>query len=96
MSVYVLGGFTLGLALIAAYIRVATKRGEAPDLTVAVILMLSALSVTTGIKVIVLCVTADSVKPFTEEDRIYIALGGIALLWVSLMSISSAFQIERD
>jgi hypothetical protein len=96
LSAYVLGGFTLGLLLIAAYIRVATKSGETPDLSVGVILMLSALSVATGIKVIVLCVTADSVEPFTEEDRIYIALGGIALLWVSSMSINSAFQMGRD
>jgi hypothetical protein len=96
MSLYLLGGFTLGLLLVAAYISVALRRDERADLTMAVILILSALSVATGLKVIVLCITADTVEPFGEEDRIYIALGGIALLWVSFMSIAAAFDAEGD
>jgi len=93
---YLLAGFSLGLLLIAAYVRAAVRRDERPELALAIVLMLSALTIASGVKVIVLCVTAATVKPFADEDRVYIALGGIALLWVSLISIQSAFGSRQD
>jgi len=96
MSGYLLAGFVLGIVLIAARIWIGVKEKTRPGLESAVILMVSALSVATGVKVIKICVTADSLKPFADEDRVYIALGGLALIWVSVATIFSALRSKAS
>lgn len=92
MNGYLLVGFILGAILIAVRVALGVKCNRRPGLENAVVLMISALSIATGVKVIKICVTADSLKPFADEDRVYIALGGLALIWVSVGTILAGFK----
>lgn len=92
MNGYLLAGFILGGVLIAVRVGIGIKQKKRPGLETAVILMISALSIATGVKVIKICITADSLRPFADEDRVYIALGGIALIWVSVGTIVAGLR----
>jgi hypothetical protein len=86
MNGYLLAGFVLGVVLIVVYVGTTVKEGK-PRLETAAGLLLSAVGVCTGGKVIKICVVAHSLAPFADEDRVYIALGGVALIWVSCQTI---------
>jgi hypothetical protein len=87
MSGYLLAGFVLGMVLIGVYLWRSARGGGKPRLETAAGLLLSAVGVCTGGKVIKICVVAHSLAPFADEDRVYIALGGLALVWVSCQTI---------
>jgi hypothetical protein len=87
MNGYLLAGFLLGAGLIVAYVSAAARRGSGPRLETAAGLLLSAVGICAGVKVIKICVVAGSLAPFADEDRVYIALGGLALIWVSCQTI---------
>lgn len=87
MSGYLLAGLVLGAVLFAIYVWRSTKARKGLQLEMAAALLLSSISVAAGVKLIEICVTADSLKPFADEDRAYIILGGIALVWVSVQAI---------
>lgn len=96
MNSYLLAGFIIGAALIAIHIAVGIMRKQGPRLEGAVVLMISALSIATGVKVIKICITASSLKPFADEDRVYIALGGLALIWVSVGTILAIMKPDSQ
>lgn len=50
-------------------------------------IFICSVGIATGIKLIGICATRASIKPFATEDRVYIILGGLALIWVSLQAI---------
>lgn len=43
----------------------------------------SAIGFVIGMRILVLCCTKDDLGPFEGDDRIYIVLGGLALVWLS-------------
>jgi hypothetical protein len=45
------------------------------------------VAVPVGIHVVYISTTAHELKPFDTEERVCIALGGIALVWVSIQTI---------
>ena len=90
MSLYLFAGFGLGTILIGAHVGVCWRDRVEPLLTVAMQLMVNGLGFVAGIRVIYLCITAHSLGPFEGDDRIYLAMGGIALIWVSA---SSAYEL---
>jgi hypothetical protein len=49
--------------------------------------VISGVGVGTGLKVLKICITADTLEPFSDGDRTYILLGGLALIWVSVSTI---------
>jgi hypothetical protein len=92
VSGYVLAGLGLGLVLTLAHIIVCIRRGRRPALESAVVLIISAVGLGTAGKVLKICITADDLEPFANKDRVYIFLGGVALLWVSVEAIWNRFR----
>jgi hypothetical protein len=82
---YLVGGLVLGGVLVPTY--VIRRRHDSPKLEVAVTLFISGVAIATGVKLIAVCATASNIKPFGTEDRVYIVIGGLALIWVSVQTI---------
>jgi ribosome biogenesis SPOUT family RNA methylase Rps3 len=81
---FLLVGVGLGVASLIAY---AIKDRSKAKLERGVPLFLSVVALPVGAHVIYLSATAHELKPFDTEERVYIALGGIALIWVSIQTI---------
>ena len=76
MSGYVWAGVALAGLLIGGHIVLCIRAGAKPSLEKSIVLVLSAIGVGTGVKVVKICLTAKTLKPFADENRVYIALGG--------------------
>lgn len=62
-----------------------------PELSQAIGLFLAANGVAAAIRLFVLVYTARSLGALNETDRIYLAVGAIAAMWISLQTIGRAF-----
>lgn len=96
MSVYLASGIGLGVILIAVYVY---RAWPDPDLQVGVQIFIAAVGVSSGVKLFVAAVTtsAADIKPLGNEDRAYIILGAIALVWVSaLFAIRTLVETADD
>jgi hypothetical protein len=94
LSAYVLAGVLIAVVLVAAYVALSLRRATAPPpkLETAVTIVLSATAVASGAKVGVIAVTESDLEPFTGEDRVFIFLGSLALVWVSVAQVWKAFK----
>ena len=93
MSAYLAGGLIFGGALILGHL--AKSRRDA-ELESAGLLLICGVGVSTGLRLIVVCAKYTSLGPFGQEDRVYIILGGIALIWVSARAILNVFERAGD
>lgn len=96
MSVYLAAGLACGVLCVIAYIVAANRRNESPSLETAVVIVISAVGVVVGGKVIYLCVKEQDLGPFGGEDAVYIVLGGLALIWVSIVQIRNGVFGPKD
>ncbi len=84
MNFYLLGGLVLGFLLVLLYVirhrREAKLESETP-------LFLSGVAIPVGVRLIYVTATAHELKPFGTEERVYIVIGGLALIWVSVQTI---------
>jgi hypothetical protein len=98
LSEYVLAGLILAGVIIAGLFGLSLRPNwKPPTLTTAVVVILAAGGVPGGIKVAETSLTAkdDELKPFTDEERTYIFLGGVALVWVSLDTLWTTCRGRR-
>lgn len=93
MSDYLLGGFVIGVVFIVIYV-VRERRSE-PNLGTAAVLLISGIGITTGVRLMVICVTVKKLMPFGEEDRVYIFIGGLAVIWVSVEAIVRTLRAKK-
>ncbi len=84
MHWYLVAGFVLGALLILAH--AVRARGDA-QLERAVVLFLAGVTIPIGGRLIYVATTAKQLHPFDTEERIYIVIGGIAMIWVSAKEI---------
>ena len=77
------------MACTIAYLASARTRARLENV---VVLLVSAVGVATGVKLMVICVTTDDLAPFSDEDRLYIFVGGVALVWVSAQAVYRVFR----
>jgi hypothetical protein len=87
---YLLAGFGLGVLLVLTHVGLSLRDRVEPAMSAAIGLMVSGLGVVTGIRIVIICLTAHSLGPFHGEDQVYLAFGGIAVLWIS---VSSAWKL---
>jgi hypothetical protein len=87
MGSFELVGLLCGLVLVGYEIFAAVRADRRPRLETSVVLLVSALGVCAGVKVFMICLTADALEPFADADRLYIALGGFVMVWVSASTI---------
>jgi hypothetical protein len=96
LSGYILAGVIAGLFLTAVHVVASMRTGRSPNFETAAQLILSGVGVGTGIKVLKICVTADTLRPFSDGDRVYILLGGFALIWISVSTIAKKLTPKED
>jgi hypothetical protein len=96
LSGYVLAGVIAGLLLTAVHIATSVRVGRSPTFETAAQLILSGVGVGIGLKVLKICVTADKLGPFSDGDRVYILLGGFALIWISVSTITKKISLKGD
>jgi hypothetical protein len=94
MSPYLLGGLICGALCSIVNISIAASRKKTPVLSQSIELVISAVGASGGMKICGLVISGKlsaalktSPIPLSEDDLIYIFLGGIALIWVSFESI---------
>ena len=79
-------GTAIGAAILAvAAYEISTRaiRKENSDLRGVIEAGVSAVGFVIGAHIFVICCSHDDLGPFKGDDRIYIALGGIALMWLA-------------
>ena len=92
MNAYLIGGFALAATLVLIHLVSSFKNGDTPKLDSALFLILGAVGVGTGLKVVVLAFTSEAIEPLSEDDRTYLVIGGFATIWVSILAISKSLR----
>jgi hypothetical protein len=92
VSGYVLAGLVLGAILVLVHIARCRGARVTPRLERGVELILYGQAVAAGIRLSVLAATQKHFKPLSDEDRVYLVIGGLALIWVSVSSIAREFK----
>lgn len=77
--------------MILYVLAAAGAEGKRPDLGKAVALFLAANGITASIRLFALVLTAESLGALNQADRVYVAIGGIAALWLSMETIVRIF-----
>jgi hypothetical protein len=92
LASYLFWGCVIGAILIVLYVLVAAgATHRRPDLGQAIGLLLAANGITAAIRLFMLVFTARSLGALTQTDRIYLVVGAIAALWLSLETIGRIF-----
>lgn len=97
MSTYTLVGVVAGLLLtmLDVVFCVVRKRNQ-PDLLDAVELMLAALAAAGSVKLFVLAVGGSEIGSLDTEDRGYMVVGSLCVMWVSVLTAIRVFQRLRQ
>lgn len=89
---YLFWGSVFGAFLIVCYVLIAGGTPDKkPELSQAIGLFLAANGVAAAIRLFVLVYTARSLGALNDTDRIYLAVGAIAAMWISLQTVGRAF-----
>lgn len=83
-------GIVVGSLLTLAYMGVAFARKGKPQLHNVVILYLCAAGVAAGGKVCLLACQSTVLQALNHE-RLYVFIGGLAVIWVSVISLAQPF-----
>lgn len=65
--------------------------GKKPELSQAIALFLAANGVTASIRLFVVVFASGSLGVLSQTDRLYLAVGAIAAMWISLGTIGRTF-----
>ncbi len=87
MDHYLVGSIAFGVAGIAALVWISLYHARVkPCLTDAVVVFLTSAGLVAGIKVCVLALN-PAVLTGVENERVYVFLGGLSVIWVSVDSV---------
>jgi hypothetical protein len=93
---YVIVGFVVGVALVIKHFVTAIKAGKGPRLDRALELIVVMQGATVGVRVIYVCLTTKHLGPLNQEDRIFAAFGGVALIWVAVLSAMKELREDKS
>jgi len=95
MDIFFLLSIVFGVVLIVIYVYKTLRNphiNKEPDLADGVVLFLSGAGISAGIKVCYIAIALDSnICIAIGNERTYIFLGGIAVIWVSVQTIATLF-----
>nr|VFJ47416.1 MAG: hypothetical protein BECKFW1821A_GA0114235_101622 [Candidatus Kentron sp. FW] len=100
MDYYLIGGVICGILGIVAllWISIYFARSK-PSLAEGVVVFITAAGLSAGVKVCVLSLNPE-VLTEVENERIYVFLGGLAVIWVSIdtlwSTLSDIYQRKRS
>lgn len=85
MDGWLAAAFLSGLGLIGLYLRLAHQNERSPEFLTGARLFLAAVLALAGIKLAYLAISTDDadLKPFAGEDRLYILIGSLAMMWIA-------------
>jgi hypothetical protein len=85
MNAWLVVGLGLGTVLVLAHLRHPAKT-DGPNLASASRLLLAGVTTVTAVKLTYLALVTDDValEPFGGEDRVFIVLGSLVLMWVAV------------
>ena len=87
MDHYLIGGVVFGVIGILALLCISLFKAKSkPSLAEGVVVFLTSAGLVAGIKVCILALNPD-VLTEVENERIYVFLGGLAVIWVSIDSV---------
>ncbi len=85
-------GIGLGVLLILIYVAVTMRHAQrATELSDAVTLFLSSAGISAGAKVLYIAVSPALTA--IENERIYVFLGGLSVIWVSIQTIAKTLRL---
>lgn len=107
MNRLTLFAFAIALLVVAAYFALAARRNKKVDLATVVNIFISTIAVQGGIRLVafalsdqfrkaILSINVDSIWSLTPEDGVFVAVGGLALIWIALQSILQSFVNLRE
>jgi hypothetical protein len=88
---FIVGGLVLGVVLVCIYLVLSVKAAPKADLAEALRLFFGCIGMATGAKVCGLAVGAVSLGAITQNDRVYVFLGGLAAIWVCVQTVVRVF-----
>jgi len=89
---FTLAGLGLGIGgILALFVAAAVGRRPAPNLAEGAVTFLSGSAICAGIKICLLAAN-DSKLGVEQSDRIYVFLGGLAVVWVSIDTILTSLR----
>lgn len=84
---YLVASIALGLlGIVALFVVAVIKKRQRPELSDGVIAFLAAAGISSGVKVCFLSLNPNVLQSI-ENERAYVFLGGLAVVWVSLDTI---------
>lgn len=83
IAIYQVAAIAAIILAVLLYEVLGRVRGEETDLGGVFEAGASAIGFVIGLRIIVICCTKDHLGPFEGDDRIYIVLGGLALVWLA-------------
>jgi hypothetical protein len=100
MNPFTIAGVVVAIICLAAYLLIAVVKKKQPDLSDALIIVISALAVPGAIRVFLTAlrpefwavmkqVPQSEALSLSSEDAVFILVGSIALLW---LAVSAGFQ----
>jgi uncharacterized membrane protein (DUF441 family) len=92
---FTLAGLGLGIvSILALFVSAALGRRTAPNLAEGAVTFLSGAAICAGIKICLLAANGPNLG-VEQSDRIYVFLGGLAVVWVSFETIMASL-VERS
>lgn len=87
-------GIVVGLLASAGYLVKARRNGQSPALAGVINILVVSAAGAAAVRLGYLAWTAskEDFKPFGSDDRVYVFLGGLALLWVSSAEIYRQYR----
>lgn len=105
MSLYLVLGLIVATLSLICYLGQAARKKKTPELANALEIILSAVGMVGGFKMLAAIATgefshliklseksADIKLKLSEEDTVFLFIGSIALIWISIQSIARQFQ----
>ena len=91
---YLLISIGLGTLFLTIYLILGIKQTKKLELADCIILFLSAAGIMAGTKVCILALNS-SLFSSMKDARLYVFIGGIAVIWASIQTLLKPFQINR-
>ena len=89
-SVASLGLGLLGIAIL--FIAYTRKKRQKPSLAEGLVVFLTSSAIPAGLKVCVLAFDKATIVNVTDNERLYIFVGGLAVIWVSVDAVLGALS----
>lgn len=87
---YSIASLSLGLLGILIFVAYTIKKRKKPSLAKGLVIFLTSSAIPAGSKVCVLAFDTATIVNVSDNERLYICVGGLAVIWVSVDAVLGA------